>query len=89
MFDVVSEQRKCKRIQNNVIKKTYAHNVYKNRLFTRNAQMKCRNAIISHIHEIYTEERNKVAVSSNDVEIVLLDDGIHTTANGDFNLHLP
>jgi hypothetical protein len=38
------------------------------------------NVIRSHLHEVYTEEVNKVALSTNDVSKVIMKDGIHTLA---------
>ena len=38
------------------------------------------NVIRSHCHEIYTEEINKIALSSDDDKRVIIADGIHTLA---------
>ena len=35
-----------------------------------------------HYHEIYTEEINKIALSSDDDKRVIMTDGIHTLAYG-------
>ena len=40
----------------------------------------------SHCHEIYTEEINKIALSSDDDKRVIMADGIHTLAYGHTNL---
>ena len=40
------------------------------------------NVILSHCHEIYTEEINKIALSSDDDKQVIMADGIHTLAHG-------
>ena len=37
------------------------------------------NVIRSHCHEIYTEEINKIALSSDDDKLVIMVDGIHTS----------
>ena len=42
--------------------------------------------IRSHCHEIYTEEINKIALSSDDDKGVIMTDGIHTLAYGHTNL---
>ena len=44
--------------------------------------MRTMNVIRSYRHEIYTEEVNKVALSSNDDKRIILNDGIHTFALG-------
>ena len=44
------------------------------------------NVIRSHLHEIYTEEINKVALSANDDKRIILEDGIHTLAYGHYKL---
>ena len=38
------------------------------------------NVIRSHCHEIYTEEINKIALSSDDDKRFIMADGIHTLA---------
>ena len=40
------------------------------------------NVIRCHCHEIYTEEINKIALSSVDDKRVVMADGIHTLAYG-------
>ena len=40
------------------------------------------NVLRSHCHEIYTEEINKIALSSDDDKRVIMSDGIHTLAYG-------
>ena len=40
------------------------------------------NVIRSHCHEVYTEEINKIALSSDDDKRVIKADGIHTLASG-------
>lgn len=40
------------------------------------------NVIRSHKHEIYTETVNKIALSYEDDNIIILSDGIHTHACG-------
>ena len=43
------------------------------------------NVIRSHCHEIYIEEINKIALSSDDDKRVIMADGIHTLAYGHTN----
>ena len=40
----------------------------------------------SHCHEIYTEEINKITLSSDDNKRVIMADGLHTLAYGHTNL---
>ena len=40
------------------------------------------NVIRSHCHDIYTEEINMIALSSDDDKRVIMADGIHTLAYG-------
>ena len=44
------------------------------------------NVIRSHCHEIYTEEFNKIVLSSDDDKRVIIADGIQTLAYGHTNL---
>ena len=55
-------------------------------LFSRKEQHRKMNVIRSHCHEIYTEEINKFALSSEDDKRVIMADGIHTLAYGHTNL---
>ena len=55
------ESKKCKGIKKMVVKKSIAHEDYKKCLFTGKEQLRKMNVIRSHMHEIYTEEVNKVA----------------------------
>ena len=43
------------------------------------------NVIRSHCHEIYTEEINKIVLSSDDDKRIIMADGIHTLAHGHTN----
>ena len=42
------------------------------------------NIVCSHAHNIYTEKINKVALSCEDDKRVILEDGAHILALGDF-----
>ena len=55
-------------------------------MFSRKAQHRKMNVIRRHCHEIYTEEINKIALSSDDEKRVIMADGIHTLAYGHTNL---
>ena len=80
------EEKKCKGIKKSVVKKAITHGDYKKCLFTGKEQLRKMNVIRSHKHEIYTEELNKVALSSFDDKRHILEDGIHTFALGHYRL---
>ena len=44
------------------------------------------HVIRSHMHDVYTEEVNKVALSAEDDKRVIMEDGIHTLAYGHYRL---
>ena len=60
------ESKKCKGVKKLVVKNSITHEDYKNCLFTGKEQLRKINVIRSHKHDIYTEEVNKVALSSSD-----------------------
>ena len=55
---------------------------YRECLFSRKEQHRKMNVIRSHCHEIYTEESNKIALSSDEDKRVIMADGIHILAYG-------
>ena len=59
---------------------------YRECLFSRKEQYRKMNVIRSHCHEIYAEEINKIAFSSDDDKRVFMADGIHTLAYGHIKL---
>ena len=46
--------------------------------------MRDMNIIRSHLHQLYTETVNKVALSANDDKRIIREDGIHTYAIGHY-----
>jgi len=48
--------------------------------------MRTTNVIKSQLHDVYTEEVNKVALSAEDDKRVVIEDGIHTLAYGHYRL---
>jgi len=74
--------KKCKGVKKAVVRKSLTHDDYKKCLLTREEQLRKMNVIRSHLHEIYTEEVNKVALSADDDKRVVLPDGINTLAYG-------
>ena len=55
---------------------------YRECLFSKKEQHRKMNVIRNHCREIYTEEINKIALSSDDDKRVIMADGIHTLAYG-------
>ena len=70
----------------NVTKRSIQFDDYREYLFSRKEQHRKMNVIRSHCHVIYTEEINKIALSSDDDKRVILADGTHTLAYGHTNL---
>ena len=78
------ESKKCKGVKKSVVKKSIAHEDYKKRLFTGKEQLRKMNVIRSHIHEVYTEEVNKIALCPSGDKRHILEDGVHTLALGHY-----
>jgi hypothetical protein len=76
------EEKKCKGVKKPVVKRSIRFEDYKECLFSGKEQLRKMNAIRSHGHEVYTEEVNKVALSSNDDKRVILEDGVQTLSFG-------
>ena len=70
----------------NVTKGSIQLDDYRECLFSWKEQHLKMNVIRSHCHGIYTEEINKIALSSDDDKRVIMADGIHTLAFGHANL---
>ena len=80
------ESKKCKGVKSLVVKNSITHEDYKNCLFTGIEQLRKMNVIRSHNHNIYTEEINKVALSSNDDKRHLLKGQTTTLALGHYRI---
>jgi len=80
------EVKKCKGVKKSVVEKTITHEDYEECLLTREGQMRKMNIIRSHMHELYTEEINKVALSGEDDKKIIQDDSISTLAYGHYVL---
>ena len=76
------EEKKCKGVKKAVIKKTITFNDYKNCLFDNKPAMRKMNVIRSHLHTMYTETVNKIALSPFDDKRLIREDNIHTFAHG-------
>ena len=61
-----SEDKKCNGVTKNVRKGSIQFDDYRECLFSRKEQHRKMNVIRSHCHEIYTEEINKIPLSSDD-----------------------
>jgi predicted DNA-binding protein (UPF0251 family) len=80
------EHKKCKGVKKKTVEKTITLDDYKHVLFSKAAQLRKMNVIRSHLHDVYTEELNKVALSADDDKRIIMDDGIHTLAHGHHRL---
>jgi len=78
------ETKICKGIKKAEIKTSITHEDYKDCLFTRREQLRSMNVIRSHLHEVYAEEVNKIALSADDDKRIIQEDGIHTLAHGHY-----
>jgi len=76
------DHKKCKGVKKVVVRKSITHDDYKKCLFTGKEQLREMNVIRSHLHKVYTEDVNKVALSVDDDKRVILADGISTLAYG-------
>ena len=78
------EYKKCKGIKKCVTKNNITFKDYETCLFTNINQLRKMNIFRSRLHDVYTEEINKIALSANDDKRIILKDGIHTLAHGHF-----
>jgi len=86
MWKDSSEHKRCKGIRKNVVKSRITHHDYKNCLLDDEEQIRTMNVIRSHLHDVYTEEVNKVALSAKDDKRVIMENGIHTLAYGHYSV---
>ena len=70
----------------NVTKRNIQFHDYRECLFSRKEQRRKMNVIRSHCHQIYTEEINKIVLSSDDAKRIIMADGIQTLAYGHTNV---
>ena len=78
------EQKKCKGIKKSVTRNNISFLDYETCLFNNTKQLRKMNVFRSRLHDVYTEEVNKIALSANDDKRIILKDGIHTMAHGHF-----
>ena len=80
------ENKRCKGVKKQVVESSITHEDYKTCLRTGKEQLRKQNILRSYDHEIFTEEVNKIALSSIDDKRYILDDGIHTLAWGHYRI---
>ena len=87
MLHIVKDY-KYVRCQRMLQKKSIAFEFYRECLFSRREQHRKMNVTRSHFHEIYTEEINKIVLSSDNDRImtVIMANGIHNLAYGHANV---
>jgi len=73
-FDMDGDEfKKSKGVKKYVVNKEISLNDYKNFLFSGRQQLRPMNVIQSHHHEVFTEQVNKFALSSDDDKRIILD----------------
>ena len=80
------ESEKCKGVKKSVVKEGITHENYKNCLFTGRELLRKMNVIRSHKYDIYTEEVNKIALSSSDDKRHILEGQTDTFALGNYRI---
>ena len=80
------ENKRCKGVKKQVVESSITHEDYKTCLRTGKEQLRKQNILRSYKHEVYTEEVNKIALSSIDDKRYILGDGIHTLAWGHYKI---
>ena len=78
------EMKKCKGIKKSVIKKEISNEDYKSCLFSDKNETRNMNLIRHRKHELFTENVEKIALSSNDDKRIILENKIDTLAIGHY-----
>ena len=78
--------KNVKVLKKSVVKKSITHEDYKKCLTDQKPQLRKMNVIRSYKHNVFTEEVNKVALSTNDDKRYILEDGINTLALGHYRI---
>lgn len=81
------EEKKCKGVKKSVVAKDIKFDDYKRCLFEGKSQLRKMTVIRSRLHEVFTEEVNKVALSGDDDKRYILPGGVNTLAHGHY--HIP
>ena len=77
-----SEDKECKEVTKKLQKEVFNSMTTGSACLAGRNRLRQINVIRRHCHEIYTEEINKIALSSADDKRVIMADGIHTLAFG-------
>ena len=80
LMDQGNESKKCKGIKKYVVQNSLTIDHFRDCLFNQQPQMRQMNVIRSHMHDVYSERVNKVALSHEDDKRIILEDKIHTLA---------
>ena len=82
------EDKKCKGIKKCVVKKTLSFDDYKNCLLDHTNSVTHRKQMIfqNRLHEVYTVEVNKIALTKGDDKRIIQSDGVSTLAHGHYML---
>ena len=80
------ENKRCKGVKKQVVESSITHEDYKTCLRTGKEQLRKQNILRSYEHDVFTEEVNKIALSSIDDKRYILSDGIHTLAWGHYRI---
>ena len=78
------EEKKCKGVKKSVIEKNIRFDDYKKCLFSGEKQLRKMICLNNDKHEVFTNEINKIALSSDDGKRVILPDKINTLAHGHY-----
>ncbi|VDI48620.1 Hypothetical predicted protein [Mytilus galloprovincialis] len=78
--------KKAKGVTKSVIKRSIAFDDYKRCLETQQEIRRPMSILRSHLHQIYAEEINKIALSAKDDKRHILPDGISTLAHGHYRI---
>jgi len=73
---------KCEGVKKYVANKEITLNDYKNCLFSGRQELRPVNVVRRRHHEVFTEQDNKIALSTDDDKRIILPDRIHTLAHG-------
>ena len=82
-----NDHKKCKGVKKSVVKKSITHQDYKECLLSGEEQLRKMNFIRSELHDVYTVEINKVALSADDDKRIILNDKCSTLAYGHYAVH--
>ena len=74
------DKKKCKGIKNSVVDKEITFDHYYKCLFSGEKEMRSMKIFQSELHDIYSKEVNKIALSCDDNKRKVLEDKIHTLA---------